>query len=335
MSFAKISPDLALAGIQNLTPTQYQLWTYLISLDWFGNGLEIELAELAVKLNKNADTIRKALNFLEDNNWLRGPIRRIRAYQRGGSNNPPARQPKSASPDTKTANPDTGSASPDTKAANPATRSASPAMRSASPDMESDLNCEAPAKCDFQQPQIGRSKDLKDLSESGKFDLLLNELAPQTRERFSKFCESKINNLPSKPALPKKWLDKYASDLWLEFAQKWEIKQQTQSLDNKQNPLETSQPSDYCKQKATNREQPKSSGATEAPPNLADKEAYAKFVAERAEKLRAQQQPPQSPNRQRFSSEDERQRQSEQFLEKQKRQALAQFTQSFGDWEAG
>lgn len=82
MSFAQLAEKDLAPALSQLSGLEFKLWILLQARDPFGNGLHVDLAELAAAIGCARDSARKALNKLEDGGWLKGELIRQRPYQR-------------------------------------------------------------------------------------------------------------------------------------------------------------------------------------------------------------------------------------------------------------
>lgn len=322
MRFFRLSPKKCLDAIQQLSPLEYALYTYLSSLDPFGNGLEINLKEIATLIGRSYDATRKAINKIEDAGWLQGAIFRKSSRSRSGNKTGQAQKdnPQLERPETKTGYtepvPDTQNRK--TGPQEPVNQISEPVNRS----VGTDLNSEVATKSEVSKPQNRRNKETKISQKKSSLETFLAGLNKETRERFKIFLDRKIKELPRQPALPQAWKERYYEQLWQEFEGKWGQQNNSNCPTNQTQSTQSEQISASCEPlaKTNGNSQPQPSNSPTPAPT--EKENYAQFVARRAKELGISTEPESDRDSRQPISEDEKQRRHQDYLEKRRQASL-------------
>lgn len=214
MVFTKLSEKNLFPALQSLSGLEFKLWALLRARDPFGNGLHINLNEIAATLRCARDSARKALNRLEDDGWLLGEIYRTRAYQRKAKFFEEKRHTNAGNADTNAASADSGAGVTDSGAANADSGAGVTDTNAGDTDTNAGFSTGSTANGDFQEPQKKRSKEKRSLSNIEALDLFLDNLDPSERERFLNFCKDKAAALPSPPSLIRSWIAANSAALW-------------------------------------------------------------------------------------------------------------------------
>ena len=84
--------------------------------------------------------------------------------------------------------------------------------------------------CHDQTPEPLPAKDSKTPQTIHTYSDFIQTLSEGEREKFEKFCKTKIEQLREKPALPQKWIEKYWESLWNEFEENEEKRKATEQV---------------------------------------------------------------------------------------------------------
>ncbi len=186
--FYPLKNEEFLKSCKELTKSQQRVLYYLRTLEPYGNKeLEMSIKSIAQQLNLSRNTVSTAFKVLDRLGWIELELITVRFSIRtqGNIDN---KLSKNLSVCTKTDD-------PCTKTDDPCT------IFCASGGLE------PPPDKGYKEPKnIKNIKNIKTLS-----------LSDKEREKFLEFAMKKVDELPKRPQLPKKWIDKNHDELWAEY----------------------------------------------------------------------------------------------------------------------
>lgn len=177
--FYALKNEEHLKACRELTSTQRDIFYYLKSLDPYGDRpLDIRIIDIAKQLGLSRFTISRALKVLDNLGWLELELICIRVRVRMRESN-------------KNDN----------------------CVRQVVSGASSATLCDSSATLEEVKPLPDKGfKPSKTIKTSKTLSL-----PDEERERFFEFAMKKVDQLPKRPQLPKKWIDKNHDELWAEY----------------------------------------------------------------------------------------------------------------------